>query len=149
MVASPRQVGHLLAAVAKVRPDLVAFFACLYYTFMRPAEAAALTIDSCELPAKGWGRLTLTGSAKRVGAAWTDDGAAVDHRQIKHRARDAVPIPPVLVAILRDHGTHRKLSLDIRTPSRLIGAATGTSGLISRGVRIMSYMSGSNVESAR
>ena len=58
------------------------------------------------MAAKGWGRLTLTGSAKRVGAAWTDDGAAVDQRQLKHRARDAVrvvPIPPVLVAILRDH----------------------------------------------
>jgi hypothetical protein len=58
----------------------------------------------------GWrqrlGRLTLTGSAKRVGAAWTDDGAAVDQRQLKHRARDAarvVPIPPLLVAILHDH----------------------------------------------
>ena len=58
------------------------------------------------MAAKGWGRLTLTGSAKRGGAAWTDDGAAVDQRQLKHRARDAVrvvPIPPVLVAILRDH----------------------------------------------
>ena len=106
VVASPRQVDQLLAAVAKVRPELVAFFACLYYAFLRPAEAAALTTDSCELPAKGWGKLTLTGSAKRVGAAWTDDGAAVDQRQLKHRARDAVrvvPIPPVLVAILRDH----------------------------------------------
>src|SRR5450755_706760 len=94
VVASPRQVDHLLAAVAKVRPELVAFFACLYYAFLRPAEAAALTIDSCELPAKRWGRLTLTGSAKRVGAAWTDDGAAVDQRQLKHRARDAVASSP-------------------------------------------------------
>jgi hypothetical protein len=74
VVASPRQVDHLLAAVANERPELVAFFACLYYAFLRPAEAAALTIDSCELPAKGWGRLILTGSAKRVGAAWTDHG---------------------------------------------------------------------------
>jgi integrase len=106
VVASPRQVDHLLAAVANERPELVAFFACLYYAFLRPAEAAALTIDSCELPAKGWGRLILTGSAKRVGAAWTDHGTAIDRRQLKHRARDTVrvvPIPPVLVAFLRDH----------------------------------------------
>ena len=106
VVASPRQVSHLLAAAAKERPELVAFFACLYYAFLRPAEAAALTIDSCDLPKSGWGSLTLTDSVKRVGAAWTDHGTATDRRQLKHRARDAirvVPIPPVLVAILRDH----------------------------------------------
>lgn len=92
--------------MAKDRPELVAFFACLYYAFLRPAEAAALTLDSCYLPKRGWGRLTLTSSAKRVPAAWTDDGTALDQRQLKHRARDAVrvvPIPPVLVAILRHH----------------------------------------------
>jgi hypothetical protein len=40
----------------------------------------------------------VTGSAKRVSDAWTDDGTSIDHRQLKHRARDAVrvmPIPPV------------------------------------------------------
>ena len=92
--------------MAADRPELVAFFACLYYAFLRPAEAAALTIDNCYLPKKSWGRLTLTSSAKRVPAAWTDDGAALDQRQLKHRARDAirvVPIPPVLVAFLRQH----------------------------------------------
>ena len=106
VVASPGQVSRLLAAVAKERPELVAFFACLYYAFLRPAEAAALTADSCELPKKGWGSLTLTDSVKRVGAAWTDHGTATDRRQLKHRARNAVrivPIPPLLVAILREH----------------------------------------------
>jgi integrase len=106
VVASPAQVRQLLAAVATQRPELVAFFACLYYAFLRPAEAAALTLDCCDLPASGWGRLILSGSAKRVSAAWTDHGTATDRRQLKHRARDAVrviPIPPVLVAILRDH----------------------------------------------
>lgn len=106
VVASPVQVNRLLDAVAAERPELVAFFACLYYAFLRPAEAAALTISNCFLPDHGWGRLTLTGSTKRVPAAWTDDGTGLDQRQLKHRARDAirvVPIPPVLVAILRDH----------------------------------------------
>lgn len=36
VVASPRQVSGLLNAVAKDRPELVAFFACLYYAFLRP-----------------------------------------------------------------------------------------------------------------
>lgn len=106
VVASPSQITKLLDAVTPDRPELVAFFACLYYAFLRPAEAAALTISNCHLPRQGWGRLTLTGSAKRVSAAWTDDGTDLDHRQLKHRARDAVrivPIPPVLVAILRHH----------------------------------------------
>jgi integrase len=106
VVASPRQVTKLLDAVTPDRPELVAFFACLYYAYLRPAEAAALTIDNCHLPKRGWGRLTLTSSAKRVPAAWTDDGTALDQRQLKHRARDdirVVPIPPVLVAILRRH----------------------------------------------
>lgn len=106
VVASPRQVSDLLDAVFKERPELVAFFGCLYYAFLRPAEAAALTVDSCHLPKKGWGRLTLTSSAKRVPAAWTDDGTALDQRQLKHRARNAVrivPIPPQLVTILRHH----------------------------------------------
>ena len=106
VVASPAQVSRLLAAVAKDRPELVAFFACLYYAFLRPAEAAALTVDSCELPKKGWGSLTLTDSVKRVGAAWTDHGTSTDRRQLKHRARNAVrivPIPPLLVTILREH----------------------------------------------
>ncbi len=106
VVASPHQVSMLLDAVAGHRPELVAFFACLYYAFLRPAEAAALTIINCHLPDKGWGRLTLTGSAKRVPAAWTDDGTDLDRRQLKHRARNAiriVPIPPVLTEILRQH----------------------------------------------
>jgi integrase len=106
VVANPSQVTGLLSAVSIERPELVAFFACLYYAFLRPAEAAALTTANCFLPKKGWGRLTLTGSAKRVAAGWTDDGTALDQRQLKHRARDTirvVPIPPVLVALLREH----------------------------------------------
>lgn len=102
-------LSRLLAAVTKEHPELVAFFACLYYAFLRPAEAAALTADSCELPRQGWGSLTLTDSVKRVGAAWTEHGTATDRRQLKHRARNAVrivPIPPLLIAILREHIEH-------------------------------------------
>ena len=48
----------------------------------------------------------LAGARPQVGSAWTDDGKPYEERQLKHRARRAVrpvPIPPVLVAILRDH----------------------------------------------
>jgi integrase len=117
VVASPGQITKLLDAVTADRPELVAFFACLYYSFLRPAEAAALTLANCYLPKKGWGRLTLTSSAKRVPAAWTDDGTPLDQRQLKHRARDAirvVPIPPVLVAILRHHIDTFELASDGR-----------------------------------
>lgn len=40
------------------------------------------------------------------GATWRDAEGRLDERQLKHRARDAiriVPIPPVLVKILREH----------------------------------------------
>ena len=42
IVASPAQVRQLLAAVSHIRPDLTAFFGCLYYATMRPGEAVLL-----------------------------------------------------------------------------------------------------------
>lgn len=42
VVASPAQVRQLLAAVSRIRPDLTAFFGCLYYATMRPGEAVLL-----------------------------------------------------------------------------------------------------------
>jgi len=41
-VASPAQVHAVLASVAQIRPELTAFFACLYYAALRPEEAVAL-----------------------------------------------------------------------------------------------------------
>lgn len=109
VVASPKQVRALLRAVkAEGRPDLVGFFACLYFAAFRPGEALRLRAVDCELPEdpKVWGRTTLTGASSRGGVDWTDDGQAYDHRGLKHRAAEAVravPIPPELVAILRAH----------------------------------------------
>ncbi|MEO3862487.1 site-specific integrase [Acrocarpospora sp. B8E8] len=87
-------------------PHLRGFFACMYYGGLRPAEVTALLVDDLYLPATGWGRLTLRGSSPEVGALWTDDGKAHEDRSLKHRSRKAVrvvPIPPALVAILREH----------------------------------------------
>ncbi|MCC5032298.1 tyrosine-type recombinase/integrase [Streptomyces sp. WAC 00631] len=108
-VATPTQARTLLEAVRAQGPrgaHLVGFFACIYYAAMRPEEVSMLSAEQCDLPSKGWGRLMLAGARPQVGSAWTDDGKPYEERQLKHRARRAVrpvPIPPVLVAILRDH----------------------------------------------
>ncbi|WP_432033629.1 tyrosine-type recombinase/integrase [Streptomyces antibioticus] len=108
-VATPAQARMLLEAVRAQGPrgaHLVAFFACIYYAALRPEEVSMLSADQCDLPEQGWGRLMLAGARPQVGSAWTDDGKPYEERQLKHRARRAVrpvPIPPVLVAILRAH----------------------------------------------
>lgn len=107
VVARPRQVRDLLAAVGDISPDLTAFFGCLYYACMRPGEVVSLREADCvSLPGTGWGLLLLIGSAPRVGSQWTDSGSTHDERHLKHRARKAtrpVPIPPELVRLLRGH----------------------------------------------
>ena len=107
VVANPVQVKALLDAVTAVRPDMAAFFGCLYYAAMRPGEAVALERAHCEdMPEQGWGLLVLTDSQPRVGSAWTDSGQAHDQRQLKHRAQRTsrpVPIPPELVTLLKHH----------------------------------------------
>ena len=49
-VASPAQIRAILAQVVYVRPDLVAFFGCLYYAALRPEEAVALRRSHLILP---------------------------------------------------------------------------------------------------
>jgi integrase len=44
IVASAAQAEVLLAAVARIRPALAAFFGCLYYAALRPEEAIALRL---------------------------------------------------------------------------------------------------------
>lgn len=58
------------------------------------------------LPNEGWGQVVLSSSSARVGSGWTDSGESYDSRGLKKRARRAtreVPIPPVLVRLVRDH----------------------------------------------
>ena len=40
--ATPAEVQAILAEVTSIRPELTAFFGCLYYAALRPAEAVAL-----------------------------------------------------------------------------------------------------------
>jgi integrase len=108
-VASPAQAGRLLKAVQAQGPrgeHMEAFFGCLYYAALRPAEAVALREADCVLPAQGWGRIDLAASAPRAGTGWTDDGASREKRGLKHRAATetrSIPIPPVLVKMLLAH----------------------------------------------
>ncbi|MCC5476889.1 tyrosine-type recombinase/integrase [Streptomyces barringtoniae] len=108
-VANPRQVRELLEAVraqGERGAHLEAFFGCLYYAAMRPAEAVGLKASQCHLPKRGWGHLTLRGGIVHAGHDWTDDDRAHQERHLKARAvRDSrvVPIPPHYVAMLRWH----------------------------------------------
>jgi integrase len=104
--ATPGEVQAILAEVTRIRPELTAFFGCLYYAALRPAEAVALRADSCILPSRGWGQLTLTGSLPRSARAWTGNGTPREPRGLKHRPDGAirtVPIPPQLARLLRWH----------------------------------------------
>ncbi|WP_433242553.1 hypothetical protein ACQPYK_38270 [Streptosporangium sp. CA-135522] len=53
-----------------------------------------------------WGELHFATAAPFAGREWTDDGALREERSLKHRADGhsrTVPIPPLLVGILRTH----------------------------------------------
>jgi integrase len=95
--ATPAEVQAILAEVIQIRPELTAFFGCLYYAALRPAEAVALSASSCTLPSRGWGQLTLTASLPRSARAWTGNGTPREPRGLKHRPEGTtrtVPIPP-------------------------------------------------------
>ncbi|WP_329367115.1 site-specific integrase [Streptomyces sp. NBC_00669] len=112
-VPEPDLALSLIRAVGSqgTRGDhLEAFFGCLYYAALRPSEAAALGRKACMLPVEedeaAWGELVLSESRPEVGSGWTDDGLSYEKRGLKRRARKAtrsVPIPPVLVRMLREH----------------------------------------------
>jgi integrase len=111
-VPSPAQVRAILNQVTRIRPELAAFFGCLYYAALRPEEAVALRRDDLILPACGRGRIILTAACPRTGTAWTSTGTPFEPRGLKHRPGGTiriVPIPPVLISMLRrhlgDHGT--------------------------------------------
>lgn len=111
VVIGPRQMRECLTAVTYVGKRgrgrrLRALYGCMYYAALRPAEAVALLKDDCHLPATGWGRLVLTRSLPETGSRWTDSGKTHEQRGLKLRPLAevrTVPIPPVLVEILREH----------------------------------------------
>ena len=108
-VPNPIQARTLLAAVREVPrsgPRLVAYFGAIYYSALRPEEAAALYDRNVDIPAPlsvdgklvhQWGSFHLDEATPHVGGRWTDSGTPRDHRQLKSRAAGEgrpVPCPP-------------------------------------------------------
>jgi integrase len=107
-VVNPVQARALLAKVHELSPRLHAFFACMYYSALRPEEVLHLKGDDFERPASpgGWGWFNLSGATVAVGQAWGDGDGTFEDRTLKHRPKRAtrrVPVPPALVTILEGH----------------------------------------------
>jgi integrase len=101
--AAPAEVQAILAEVTQIRPELTAFFGCLYYAALRPAEAVALRADSCILPSRGWGQLILTGlfRGRRVpGLATARHANRAASNTRPEGAIRTVPITPQLAGLL-------------------------------------------------
>ncbi|MBB5080692.1 tyrosine-type recombinase/integrase [Nonomuraea endophytica] len=129
-VVNPAQARQLLDALPKVGrrrgARLKALFACIYYAALRPEEAAELRQKNCTLPESGWGLLVLERARPQGTKRWTDSGQTHESRRLKHRADKEtreIPIPPVLVAILREHIEAYGVAAD----GRLFRTATGGS----------------------
>ena len=107
VVANPEQALRLLDGVRsqeKGRP-LVAFFASMYYSALRPGEAVELRVQNLDLPESGWGWLHITSNNPEGTAAWSDSGKRRG-RRLKHRAEGevrTVPCPPQLTQLLHEH----------------------------------------------
>ncbi|HEX6453974.1 MAG TPA: tyrosine-type recombinase/integrase [Trebonia sp.] len=134
VVVSPAQAEMLLTAVGRMGQrgaHLKAFFAILYYAALRPSEAVMLREADLHLPKTGWGRIVLSASASRAGTAWTDDGTARQERGLKHCADNetrTIPIPPVLVRLLRAHIKRFGTTLDGRVFQTARGGILQESG---------------------
>ncbi|MEU5798808.1 hypothetical protein ABZ800_35625 [Streptomyces sp. NPDC047813] len=69
-------------------------------------SAAPRQKSQCRLPTSGRGLLNLKGGVVIAGKEWTNDGAVHEIHSLQRRAARAtrpVPIPPVLVRMLREH----------------------------------------------
>lgn len=109
-VGNPAKARQMLTVVSYVGrrqgPRFAAWFGCMYYAMMRPEEVVGLRRSGCVLPEQGWGKLTFSTSNPAPGRQWTDGGGVHEERGLKGRGKRAsrtVPIPPVLVEMLREH----------------------------------------------
>src|SRR3982074_1823112 len=116
-VSNPIQARTLLAAVREASRSgerLEAFFGTMYFSGLRPEEAAALNKRNLDLPLPtwneeteeleyGWGLLHLDEASPHIGARWTDGGTVRDRRGLKSRAVGdgrPVPCPPELTGLI-------------------------------------------------
>lgn len=108
VVVNPAQARTLLGAVREIYPSLEAYYGCMYFAGLRPAEVRHLAEQHLTLPERGWGELLLVGSTQQTGQVWSDTGAVREDRPLKHRSARStriVPACPELVALLKRHLT--------------------------------------------
>ncbi len=109
-VVNHDQAKQLLAAVGaqgEASRPFVAFFGCMYYGALRPAEVSEVREADLVLPIThgDWGDLHLNCSNPVTSKSWTDTGAR-EARQLKHRGvREVriVPCAPPLSRLLAEH----------------------------------------------
>lgn len=66
VVVNPDQARALLAAVDDIDAPLTAFFGCMYYAALRPAEALYLRHTDCTLPENGWASYSWSARPNRA-----------------------------------------------------------------------------------
>jgi integrase len=113
-VANHTQARALLDAVGELDGGRYlryrVFFACTYYSGLRPEEVRNLQRDNITLPddpddTEAWGEFLLDAADPEISAEWHDSGER-EERALKHRPDGdtrPVPIPPPLVRIIRVH----------------------------------------------
>jgi len=114
---TPTQAIELLDAIPNHQPSSHGYkvlMSCIYYMGLRPSEARALTIENLTLPKQGWGKARVRETIQDAGSRWTAESEMVGLP--KTGARD-VPVPPLLVQILRDWIGDRTEGLVVQTKS--------------------------------
>jgi integrase len=93
--------------IRTIRHRYATFLRVILLSGMRPSEVSNLHVHNLHLPVADWGRAKVWGGTVVAGAHWTDTGARYDDSAQKWRDPDApprlVPLPPALVALLRDY----------------------------------------------
>jgi integrase len=116
---SKEQAEAAIAALVSHQPGsrgYHALTALVFYAGLRPSEALVLDISSLDLPERGWGTATVETAAQDEHERW-----GLPEEQIGETktgtGRD-VPLPPVLVKILRNY-------IGGRTDGVLVSTRTG------------------------
>jgi integrase len=124
------QVRQVLAKVAERSRKWMILFALMYYAGLRPSEAVIVRWrDLTRLPEGGWGELRVRKSAAEAGRKYTGTDHARQENGLKWREADVtrpVPLPPVLVALLRDWRTEGARPDDLVCPAPRGGPASAT-----------------------
>jgi integrase len=105
---SPAAMAEAIEAIVTQQPGSKTYrvmTAVAYYAGLRPSEVVMLRVRSAELPAEGWGRLDVT-----------EADISFDEPGEPKTGPRRVPIPPVLVAMLREWVEQN----DLTSPDRLL-----------------------------